>query len=448
MALSIASAACAASSSATSRSRSRNMPGRRAVVGLDEADDVVAAPQRHREDRQDLAAEDRLARQLLLRVRGQHRRAIGEHAAQHRAARAHRIDRRRGAARCPGAARDTASANRSLSALGAQQDRDVGRARQQLERRRDAWPRSPRPARAARRAAAAPCRRAARRPGSPSIWSATAGRSMIEREAISRSPRSSSASSPIRTATRTGSCGLPSSRTSPSASAISQRAAASTGIRSPSRSIAEPLVERRSRNTKCSPTCVICAWSPDRWKSVSTTVLAGERPIVTVPPVATRDAMHALRRGAVAGSRERSRDNVAPGRPLLRVYTAHSFRDACRDPRKSSCLRSRRPGRATGPARVRARGHAATDDLRPARPGDAASSDAASSADDTGLVAGRRRRRRRRVELVRRARERCSTRPSVDAPIVFTGRGRRAAATPRPPGPTRSSRAGATCATS
>ena len=36
-----------------------------------------------------------------------------------------------------GAARDTASANRSLSVSRAQQDRDVGRAREQLERRLD-----------------------------------------------------------------------------------------------------------------------------------------------------------------------------------------------------------------------------------------------------------------------------------------------------------------------
>ena len=79
-----------------------------------------------------------------------------------------------------------------LVALGAQQDRDVGRARQQLERRLDG--RLDHLARLEPRAERLQRLVDAQRFGRlrPSIWSVTCGRSMIERDATSRSPRSSS----------------------------------------------------------------------------------------------------------------------------------------------------------------------------------------------------------------------------------------------------------------
>ena len=60
-----------------------------------------------------------------------------EHAAQHGAARAHRIRARRRRRVAPSALARHREREPILVALAAQQDRDVGRARQQLERRLD-----------------------------------------------------------------------------------------------------------------------------------------------------------------------------------------------------------------------------------------------------------------------------------------------------------------------
>ena len=114
-----------------------------AVVGLDEPGDLVAAPQRDGDDRQDLAAQDRLGGgQLLGRVGGEDRGAVVQHAAQHRPAGADRIHPR---ARAVAAGRRAAlgpaiplprqrHGEAVLVAVGAEQHRHVGGARQELER--------------------------------------------------------------------------------------------------------------------------------------------------------------------------------------------------------------------------------------------------------------------------------------------------------------------------
>ncbi len=73
-------------------------------------------------------------RHLFLRVRDQDRRAILEHAAQHRAARAHRLGAVAGGRVARALARGREREAIAV-ALAAQEDRDVARARQQLERR-------------------------------------------------------------------------------------------------------------------------------------------------------------------------------------------------------------------------------------------------------------------------------------------------------------------------
>jgi hypothetical protein len=110
-------------------------PDRRAVVALDQADDVVAAPQRDREDRQDRTAEDRLGGQRLERVRGEHGGAIGEHATEHGARGPDRIaDGLWGIRIGAGALPRHGEREPILVLIAAEQDRDVGGAREELER--------------------------------------------------------------------------------------------------------------------------------------------------------------------------------------------------------------------------------------------------------------------------------------------------------------------------
>ena len=158
--------------------------------------------------------------------------------------------RRRGRGRAalrPARSRDTATVKRSLS-LSERSRIATWVARGSSSKVASTTPRASRSARAGRRAAAAPCRCGARRPGRPRPVGDL-------RQVDDRARRDQ----PIAEVVVVGlvadphrdrapdRCGSPSSRQSPSSSAISQRPAASTGMRSPSRSTAEPLVERRSR---------------------------------------------------------------------------------------------------------------------------------------------------------------------------------------------------------
>jgi hypothetical protein len=134
---------------------------RGAVVGLDETDDVVAAPQRDCEDGEDRTAEDRFGGQRLERVGGEDGRAVAEDAAKHGARRADGVG---GGTWEILLARRTFARYREGEAILVVSERSRiatwSHARARTWRRRS--PRSPRRARGARRAVAAPCRRGVR----------------------------------------------------------------------------------------------------------------------------------------------------------------------------------------------------------------------------------------------------------------------------------------------
>jgi hypothetical protein len=104
------------------------------MIGFEQADDLVAAPQRHRDDALDVAAHDRFRRgDLSAGVGGQDRCAIGQDPAQDCATGADRIDDGIGFG---GAAPSplTGQGEAIFVGVGPKQDRDVGRSRHDLER--------------------------------------------------------------------------------------------------------------------------------------------------------------------------------------------------------------------------------------------------------------------------------------------------------------------------
>ena len=248
---------------------------------------------------------------------------------------------------------------------------------------------------------------------------------MIERDAISRSPSSSSASSPIRTAIahRIGAVAeqqeiAVGERDLPARGRVDGNAlAVALDRRAVGRAqVAEHVVVADQRDLRVIAGQVKVA-DHDRARRGRGRSTRSSRAV---------DAVHALLRACPAGSRERSRGKQAPEAPL-RVYTAPSI-FAHVGTLESHRAGSRSAGGSPAPARLRARGRARA--VVPAFPADPAALDLATTEPGLIMVGGG----EAGLELVRAARTRLDATPTCRScsparGVTATRRSRRRART-------------------